>query len=164
METYGSFLELENDLNNISLEELVSSLRSYEIELEKDEPYKREEDFEEEKGNVTLLETTRYPTSSKEPEDKVSSESESDSDSEETSLTVQLKHQSLYLDNGFSRHMAGRRSMFQDLDLKLGGFIGFRGNQKGKVIVSGTIGNDKLTTITNVLLVNGLMHDILSIS
>ena len=34
-------LKLEKDLNNISLEELVSSLRSHEIELEEDEPHKR---------------------------------------------------------------------------------------------------------------------------
>lgn len=31
-------LELSKDLNNISLEELISSLRSHEIELEEDEP------------------------------------------------------------------------------------------------------------------------------
>ena len=33
-------LKLEKDLNSITLEELVSSLRSHEIELEKDEPQK----------------------------------------------------------------------------------------------------------------------------
>ena len=54
--------------------------------------------------------------------------------------------------------------MFQDLELKPGCFVGFRGNQKGKIIGSGTIGNGKLPSITNVLLVNGLMHNLLSIS
>ena len=34
-------LKLAKDLNNTSLEELVSSLRSHEIELEQDEPQKR---------------------------------------------------------------------------------------------------------------------------
>ena len=34
-------LKLVKDINNTSLEELVSSLRSHEIELEQDEPQKR---------------------------------------------------------------------------------------------------------------------------
>ena len=34
-------LKLSKDLNNISLEELVSSLKSHEIELEEDEPQKK---------------------------------------------------------------------------------------------------------------------------
>lgn len=34
-------LKLEKDLNSISLEEIVSYLRSHEIELEEDEPQKR---------------------------------------------------------------------------------------------------------------------------
>lgn len=61
-----------------------------------------------------------------------------------TSLEAQLKHQSWYLDSGCSQHMTGRRSMFQDLELKPGGFVGFEGNQKGKVIGSGTVGNGSL--------------------
>ena len=34
-------LKFSKDLNNISLEELVSSLKSHEIELEEDEPQKK---------------------------------------------------------------------------------------------------------------------------
>ena len=34
-------LKLSKDLNSVSLEELVSSLRSHEIELEEDEPQKK---------------------------------------------------------------------------------------------------------------------------
>lgn len=34
-------LKLSKDLNNISLEELISSLESHEIELEEDEPQKK---------------------------------------------------------------------------------------------------------------------------
>ena len=41
METYGKKFKLAKDLNNVSLEELVSPLRSHEIELEEDEPQKR---------------------------------------------------------------------------------------------------------------------------
>src|ERR1051325_6991806 len=80
------------------------------------------------------------------------------------SLTAKLKHQSWYLDSGCSRHMTGRKHMFQILELKAGGYIGFEGNQKGKIIGSGTIGNSSLPSITNVLLVDGLMHNLLSIS
>src|ERR1044072_6323779 len=80
------------------------------------------------------------------------------------SLTAPLRHQSWYLDSGCSRHMTGERHMFQELELKPGGVVGFGGNQKGKIIGSGTIGNGKSPSIKNVLLVEGLMHNILSIS
>src|ERR1043165_2229854 len=80
------------------------------------------------------------------------------------SLTVKLKHQSWYLDSGCSRHMTGRRSMFQSLELKSGGEVKFRGNQKGRIIGSGTIGNGNLPSISIVLLVEGLAYNLLSIS
>ena len=54
--------------------------------------------------------------------------------------------------------------MFQSLELKSGGYLGFRGNQKGKIIGSGSIGNGTLPSITNVLLVDRLIHNLLSIS
>src|ERR1044072_3513781 len=80
------------------------------------------------------------------------------------SLTAPQKHQSWYLDNGCSRHMTGERHLFQKLELKAGGVVGFGGNQKGKIIGSGTIGFGKSSFIKNVLLVEGLMHNLLSIS
>ena len=40
----------------------------------------------------------------------------------------------------------------------------FGGNQKGKIIGSGTIGNGNLPSISNVLLVEGLAHNLFSIS
>ena len=60
--------------------------------------------------------------------------------------------------------MTGRRHMFQSLELKPGGHVGFGGNQRGKIIGSGTVGNGNLPSISNVLLVDGLMHNLLSIS
>src|ERR1044072_2908922 len=69
------------------------------------------------------------------------------------SLTAPLRHQSWYLDSGCSRHMTGERHMFQALELKPGGVVGFGGNQKGKIIGSGTIGYLKSSSIKNVLLV-----------
>ena len=80
------------------------------------------------------------------------------------SLAAKQKHQSWYLDSGCSRHMTGRRHMFQSLELKPGGHIGFGGNRRGKIIGSGTVGNGNLPSINNVLLVDGLMHNLLSIS
>src|ERR1044072_5403183 len=80
------------------------------------------------------------------------------------SLTAPQRHQSWYLDSGFSRHMTGEKHLFQELELKAGGVVGFRGNQKGKIIGFGTIGYGKSSSIKNVLLVEGLMHNSLSIS
>src|SRR3954468_2295142 len=82
------------------------------------------------------------------------------------SLTAKRsKHKmSWYLDSGCSRHMTGRRSMFQDLVLKPGGEVKFGGDQKGKIIGSGTISIGNSPSITNVLLVEGLTHNLLSIS
>ena len=54
--------------------------------------------------------------------------------------------------------------MFQSPELKSIGYVGFRGNHKGKIIGSGTVGNGNLPSISNVLLVDGLMHNLLSIS
>src|ERR1044072_1667467 len=77
------------------------------------------------------------------------------------SLTAPLRHQSWYLDSGCSRHMTGERHMFQELELKPGGVVGFGGNQKGKIIGSGTIGYGKSSSIKKMLLVEGLMYNLL---
>src|SRR3954466_6716304 len=69
---------------------------------------------------------------------------------------------SWYLDSGFSRHMTERRSMFQDLVLKSTGEVKFGGDQKGKIIGSGTISTGNSPSISNVLLVEGLVHKLLS--
>src|ERR1044072_6548919 len=55
------------------------------------------------------------------------------------SLMAPTKHLSWYLDNGCSRHMTGEKHLFQKLELKPGGVVGFGDNQKGKIIGSGTI-------------------------
>src|SRR3954462_11756814 len=71
---------------------------------------------------------------------------------------------SWYLDSGCSQHMIGKRSMFQDLVLKSAGEVKFEGDQKGKIIGSGTISTGNSPSISNVLLVKGLAHNLLSIS
>src|SRR4051812_37108775 len=60
--------------------------------------------------------------------------------------------------------MMGRKSMFQDVVLKSAREVKFGGNQKGKIIGSGTICIGNSPSITNVLLVYGLAHNLLSIS
>src|SRR3954471_21313201 len=78
---------------------------------------------------------------------------------------MRTKHKmSWYLDSGFSRHMSGRRSTFQDLVLKPSGEVKFGGDQKAKIIGSGTINFGNSPSITNVILVEGLTHNLLSIS
>ncbi len=53
--------------------------------------------------------------------------------------------------------------MFQELKPKDGGFVGFGGNQKGKIVGIGRIGKGSLPSIDNVLYVEGLKHNLLSI-
>src|SRR3954463_13889836 len=60
--------------------------------------------------------------------------------------------------------MTGKRSMFQDLVLMSSGEVKFEGDQKGKIIGSGTISTGNSPSISNVLLVERLAHNLLSIS
>ena len=64
---------------------------------------------------------------------------------------------------GCSRHMTGEKSMFLSLTMKEGGNVKFRGNQSDKIIGTRTIGNPSIS-INNVWLVDGLDHNLLSIS
>ena len=60
--------------------------------------------------------------------------------------------------------MTGNQSKFVNLSKKDGGLVTFGDNKKGKIIGKGTIGNDSFTFIENILSVDGLKHDLLSIS
>src|SRR4051812_41839986 len=60
--------------------------------------------------------------------------------------------------------MTGIRSIFKDLVLKSAGEVKFGGDQKGKIIGYGTICMGNSPSISNVLLVDGLAHNLLSIS
>jgi hypothetical protein len=53
--------------------------------------------------------------------------------------------------------------MFLNVKMKEGGNVKFGGNQSGKIIGTGTIGNSS-TSINNVWLVDGLEQNLLSIS
>jgi len=96
----------------------------------------------------------------------VTSEAKPDSDSEDENdicLRAKEKQRSWYLDSGCSRHMTGEKSMFITLTMKEGGNVKFGGNQAGKIIGIGTIGNSSIS-INNVWLVGDLEHNLLSIS
>jgi hypothetical protein len=77
--------------------------------------------------------------------------------------TQRRKESSWYLDSGCSRHMTGDKLLFHTLNQQEGGTVGFGGNQKGKIISIGTVGNSSLS-ISDVWLVDGLHHNLLSIS
>ncbi|XP_077232400.1 uncharacterized protein LOC143869726 [Tasmannia lanceolata] len=68
-----------------------------------------------------------------------------------------------YLDSGCSRHMTFDPSKFSTLNMEDQGTVTFGDNAKGKIIGEGTI-KFKGITIKNVLLVDGLRHNLLSIS
>ena len=65
-----------------------------------------------------------------------------------------------YLDSGCSKHMTGDRSKFSHLQEKDGGMVSFGGKDKGKIIRTGKVRD----FIDDVLLVEGLNHNLLSIS
>ena len=69
-----------------------------------------------------------------------------------------------YLDSGCSRHMTGDTDQFYALERKEGGVVTFGNNGKGKIIGTGKIQITPSTFIDQVLLVDKLKHNLLSIS
>jgi len=69
-----------------------------------------------------------------------------------------------YLDSGFSRYMTGDKTKFAKLELKEEGFVTYGDNNKGKILRNGVIGKGSSFNIKNVLLVEGLKHNLVSIS
>jgi len=68
-----------------------------------------------------------------------------------------------YLDNGCSRHMTGDRSLFMFFESKKGGNVTFGDGIKSQIKGKGTISLPGLPDITNVLYVEGLRVNLLSI-
>ena len=68
------------------------------------------------------------------------------------------------MDSGCSRHMTWDEFKFAFLIRKNGWYVTFGDNAKGKIIAQDNIDNDTSFLIENVLLVDGLKHNILSIS
>ena len=83
---------------------------------------------------------------------------------EERHTPSQARSKRWYLDSGCSRHMTGDPSQFSKLTSIDEGYVTFGDNNKGKIIGKGTIGNKSNFFIEDVLLVDGLKHNLLSIS
>ena len=60
--------------------------------------------------------------------------------------------------------MTEDESNFAFLTKRKGGYVSFGNNAKGKIIGQDNTGNDTYSLIENVLLVDGLKHNLLSIS
>ncbi|KAL2518809.1 Uncharacterized protein Adt_15056 [Abeliophyllum distichum] len=69
-----------------------------------------------------------------------------------------------FLDSGCSKYMTGDRSLLSNLKRKDGGHVTIGDNAKRKIIGIGNIGNRSSPSIENVLLVDNLKHNLLSIS
>ena len=69
-----------------------------------------------------------------------------------------------YLDSGFSRHMTEDRSLFKVSEFKKGGNVTFGDGSKSQIKGKGTISLPGLPNIANVLYVEGLRVNLLSIS
>ena len=73
-------------------------------------------------------------------------------------------HNRWYLDSGCSRHMTGDKSKFCLLTKSDGGQVTFGENSKGKIIGSGKVGKNLSSCIDDVMLVERLTNNLLSIS
>jgi len=60
--------------------------------------------------------------------------------------------------------MTGDKTKFAKLELKEEGFVTYGDNNKGRILGNGVIGNGSSFNIKNVLLVEGLKHNLISIS
>lgn len=69
-----------------------------------------------------------------------------------------------YLDSGCSRHMTGDKSVFTSFKEMNGGNVTFGDDNKCRIEGIGTIGNGSTSFIENVHYVNGLKHNLISIS
>ena len=69
-----------------------------------------------------------------------------------------------YLDSGCSKRMTGDKSKFLSLATYSGGTVTFGDNQKGNIIALGKVGKSSSHSIDNVFLIDGLKHNLLSIS
>ena len=69
-----------------------------------------------------------------------------------------------YLDSGCSRHMTGDRSLFKVFESKKGGNVTFGDGNKSQIKGKGIISLPRLPDIANVLYIEGLRVNLLSIS
>ena len=67
------------------------------------------------------------------------------------------------MDSGYSRHMTGNKSWFTNLRSKDRGVVRLANGIKSKIIGIGNLGKNNSDLITNIMLIEGLTHNLLSI-
>jgi len=79
-------------------------------------------------------------------------------------ISLGAKESMWYLDSGCSRHMTGDAKKFSKISYKASGHVTYGDNNRGKILGVGKVTSSSSTVIENVLLVEGLKHNLLSIS
>ena len=79
-------------------------------------------------------------------------------------MKAKVNSNTWYLNSGCSKHMTGGKSQFSKLELKSGRYVTFGDKSKGKIIGKGDVGKKHSPIIKNVCLIDGLKHNLLSIS
>jgi len=69
-----------------------------------------------------------------------------------------------YLDSGCSKQMTSDASQLTNLKLKPTGYVTYGDNNRERILGVGDIGGDDKVIITDILLIDGLKHSMLSIS
>jgi len=72
--------------------------------------------------------------------------------------------QQWYLDSGCSKHLIGDKSKFVSITFKQEGHVTYGDNNKERILGRGSIGDKDILIIHDVLFVEGLKHNLLSIS
>ncbi|XP_015960169.1 uncharacterized protein LOC107484071 [Arachis duranensis] len=79
-------------------------------------------------------------------------------------LASKRKGNMWFMDSGCSGHMTEKATFFIKLDEYDGGFVTFGDDGKGKIVAIGKFGKSFSSSINDVLLVDGLKHNLLSVS
>ena len=79
-------------------------------------------------------------------------------------MCLKAKTEFWYLDSGCSKHMTGDKDKFTYLLPRTKGYVTYGDNNKGKILGIGKVGKSSNISIENVLYVEGLKHNLLSIS
>jgi len=79
-------------------------------------------------------------------------------------ISLGVKESMWYLNSGCSRYMTGDAKKFSKISYKASGHVTYGDNNRGKILGVGKVTSSSSTVIENVLLVEGLKHNLLSIS
>lgn len=69
-----------------------------------------------------------------------------------------------YLDSGCSKHVTGDKIQFSSIVIKSKGYIAYEDSNKGNSLGIGKVGTPPFITIDDVIYVEGLKHNLISIS